>query len=215
MIKGVIFDLDGTLLYTLDSLAVPTNKVLNDYGFSAQPLEKFRHYVGDGIYVLLRKAFAAAGYKKEVGTEIFDKFKAYFAEDCDYKVKPYDTMPKLLSELKEKGIKLACNSNKPQQNAEDIINKHFPHTFDFVAAQTDGVPKKPDKTGGMKIAQAFKMTPDEILYVGDSDVDMICAANCGFKSVGAAWGYRGEEELRAGGADYIAYKPIEVERYIK
>lgn len=210
MIKGIIFDLDGTILYTLDSLAYSTNNVLNKYGLCSQPLEKYKRFVGDGIYVLLEKAFKESGYKGEIGEEIVASFREIFKSNCNYNVKAYDGIIDVLNELKLKNIKIACNSNKPHKNAVQIVELHFPHIFETVVGQQEGVPRKPDKAGGMLIASKFQLNNDEIAYVGDSDVDMMTAKNCGFYSVGAGWGYRGEEELLKNGALFIANVPRDI-----
>ena len=210
MIKAVIFDLDGTLLYTLDSISLSCNKVLEAHRLPPVTHEQLKHFVGDGVIDLMRRAFSAGMSEETVDENIVAEFRAHFKEDCDYHVKPYEGIPALIRWLKEKGILVACNTNKPHENAVKLIHKHFGDDFDAVLGQQDDIPKKPDKTGALKIVSSFGLKPNEVVYVGDSDVDMFTAKNAALHSIGAAWGYRGEDELKNSGAEFTAKTPIEI-----
>lgn len=214
MIKLVIFDLDGTILYTLDSIALSANKVLKKHSLKPLPVEDFKMYVGDGVIDLLIRSFKAAGSSKKVDESTIKEFRACFKDDCDYKVAPYKGIPEIISFLKKNNVLLACNTNKPHENAQKLIKKHFADNFDMVLGQREGVPKKPDKSGAEEIINTFNLRKDEVIYVGDSDVDIFTAKNCGIASCGAAWGYRGAEELKNSGADFVINSPKELIKII-
>ena len=138
MIKAVIFDLDGTLLYTLDSISLSCNKVLEAHRLPPVTHEQLKHFVGDGVIDLMRRAFCAGMSEETVDENIVAEFRAHFKEDCDYHVKPYEGIPALIRWLKEKGILVACNTNKPHENAVKLIHKHFGDDFDAVLGQQAG-----------------------------------------------------------------------------
>ena len=215
MIELVIFDLDGTLLYTLDSITLSTNKVLKKHGLAPLPKEDIKRYVGDGVIDLLRRAFQASGSDENVDDAIVSEFRACFKDDCDYKVKPYNGMNTVLQYLKNENIKIACNSNKPDVNAKKIIQKHFDGFFDYVLGNVEEFPKKPDPSGAIKIMNELNVSANNTLYIGDSDVDVFTARNAGVHCVGAAWGYRGEEELLNSGAENVIFHPLELIHILK
>ncbi|MBR0415250.1 MAG: HAD family hydrolase [Clostridia bacterium] len=215
MIKLVIFDLDGTLLYTLDSIAKSANHVLADYGYEAIEPDVYRHYVGDGIYELLDRAFSHTGEAVKVTDEMVLRFRSYFRGDRNYHLRIYDGIEELLAYLKLQNIKITCNTNKPDPNAKLILHEQFGDVFDCIFGQRDDVPKKPDPAGAREILEVTGASPAQAIYVGDSDVDIFTAKNCGCLAVGAAWGYRGREELQNSGADWIAENPMDVIELIK
>ena len=210
MIKAVIFDLDGTLLYTLDSIRKSVNTVLKNHNLEPQPEENIKRFVGDGVIDLMIRAFKASGSDETVGDEIVSEFRACFKSDCDYNVKPYEGIEEVISFLKLKAISVACNSNKPDVNAKLIIKKHFGESFEFVLGNVDNLPKKPDKAGAELILNQIGVSIKDCIYIGDSDVDIFTAKNLGCLSIGAGWGYRGKEELINSGADYIADNPLDI-----
>ena len=215
LIKTVIFDLDGTLLYTLDSISLSCNKVLEAHRLPPVTHEQLKRFVGDGVIDLMRRAFAAGGSNETVDDSVVAEFRACFKDDCDYRVKAYDGINELIARLKEQHIFVACNTNKPHENAVKLIHKHFADDFDAVQGQESGIPKKPDATGALRIAQTLGVKPQEVVYIGDSDVDMFTAKNASFHSIGAAWGYRGAKELKSSGAEFIAHTPYDVIQFLK
>ena len=212
--KGIIFDLDGTLLYTLSSMEKCTNKTLVHFGCEPQPLNAYKYFVGDGIYTLLDRAFEAAGFPDYPKDEAAEHFKNNFIDDCKYKVKPYDCIIETINALKSKGIKICCLTNKPHQNAVSCIDEYFgAELFDCIFGQKDGVPKKPDPTGAFEICKLLELKTDEVIYIGDSNVDMELGKRAGFFTVGALWGYRTKEELIQFGADDLIDKPENILKY--
>ena len=170
--------------------------------------------MGDGVIDLLRRAFAAGGSREVPDESTVMEFKQHFKQDCDYHVAPYDGIEAVLNYCAEHGILLACNTNKPHENALKVIHTHFADSFDMVQGNESGLPKKPDPAGVNKILESFNILPQEAVYIGDSNVDIFTAKAAGMRSIGAAWGYRGKAELTASGADEIALEPMDILKFI-
>ncbi len=217
MIKACMFDLDGTILYTLESIAKAGNRMLKELGFETQPIESFRSYCGDGANTLVMKALVAAGgYNRENYDAGIILYRKFLAEDPLYKVVPYAGMRKALGELKEAGIRLAVNSNKPDDSTRKAVAGAYPgDIFEKVHGQRSGVPVKPDPTGALMTLEEMGIRPEECLYIGDMTIDINTGRNAGMKTVGVAWGYQDEAQLIAEGADYIVRKPEEIPEIIK
>lgn len=209
MIKACIFDLDGTLADTLESMAVSTNKVLKPLGYSPLPAENFRYYAGDGAKMLMQRALSDAGDKELVHLE--EAYAAYsniFNKDCTYKVTVFDGMEKTLKALKTMGMKLAVLSNKPHAQTKKVIETLFGEAlFDWVQGQQEGIEKKPDPSGALTIAEAFGVDTAECMYIGDTNVDMQTGNRAGMFTVGVLWGFRTRQELLDNHAHALAEKP--------
>lgn len=217
MYKACIFDLDGTLTDTLESLTYSVNETLKELGLTCITGEQCRAFVGNGARYLLEKALAAAGDEKL--TQIEEAMRVYgrvFQENCTYRVKPYEGILGLLKALKEQGILLAVLSNKPHLRTLDVVAAFFEkETFTYVQGQMEGIPRKPDPTAVWMIAEKLGADPRECIYVGDSDVDMETAGAAGVESVGVTWGFRSREVLEAHGAKHIIDHPEELVSIIK
>lgn len=212
MYKAVLFDLDGTLADSLESIASAANKALEVSGFQPLPVENYKYYAGDGQDTLIRRALKAAG--DEEG-EWFDKtisvYKEIFKQDCTYKVKAFDGVSELLQELKKRGIKIGVISNKPHQRSLDVVNTLFGEGyFDIVVGQKDGVPKKPNPASTLNGALELGAAPGECIYVGDTDVDMDNGNAAGMFTVGVLWGFRQREELLEHHAHAVIEDPMEL-----
>lgn len=211
MVKAYIFDLDGTLADTLESMAYVANTILQSFGLEAQPVDNYRYYCGEGATVLMKRCLLDAGDEKlehlEEGQRIY---REMFAKDPMYKVEHYKGMPETLRVLKEKGMKLGVCSNKPHIAAEKVIEKMFPQMFEIVLGQREDIPRKPAPDGALKIAEMFGVKPEECVYVGDTKTDMLTGKAAGMITVGALWGFRDQEELLTNGADFIIEKPEEL-----
>lgn len=212
MYKAVIFDLDGTLLNTISSMAMTVNQVLEHLGFDPRPEEEYKKYAGDGARVLVERALKAAGdLKLEHFEQAFLEYMEQFRVSCTYGVTPYDGICELLCELKRRNIALAVLSNKPHRQAKDVIRTYFGEsTFQIVQGQTDKIPKKPDPEGAIQIAAELGILPEECLYVGDTDVDMQTANRAGMYAVGVLWGFRDEQELRENHAKTLISDPMQL-----
>ena len=196
MIKTVLFDLDGTLLNTIDDLADAGNWVCEQHGWPTFTVEQFKHMVGNGI-------------PKAEFTARYDAHK----ED---KTAPYPGIPELLDALRAKGIQCAVFSNKADPLCGKIIAHYFgTGRFDAVRGSRPGVPTKPDPAGLYALMDEIGADRTATLFVGDSDVDILTGHNAGLPAMGALWGFRGRAELTAAGADALAAVPEDIFTYIQ
>lgn len=212
MIKAVIFDLDGTLTDSLESMAIAGNKVLKDLGLEAMPVDNYRYYCGDGAAMLVRRALYDAGDKDG---QLFDKayqmYQDIFRVDCTFQVKVFDGIRDMIVLLKKQKIKLAVLSNKPHERTLDVVNKLFEQNdFDLVLGLKEGAKAKPNPDGALKIAEVLGVKPEECAFVGDTNVDMKTGTNAGMFRIGVLWGFRTREELEENGADEIVQNPIQI-----
>lgn len=206
MIKACMFDLDGTLCNTLASIASFANAALKAYGLKEHDVQKYRMMVGNGRDKLIERMIVASNGTMDAN--LFDKvgtlYDKLYGENPLNLVVPYDGVPEMLKGLKDKGIKTAVISNKPDDMTRLVVKGILGNeNFDIIRGSLPEFPKKPDPTSPLDILDKLGVNPEECLYVGDSGVDMQTAKNAGMTSVGCAWGFRGAEELKANGADYI------------
>ncbi|MBE6019648.1 MAG: HAD family hydrolase [Clostridiales bacterium] len=212
MIKICIFDLDGTLAATQESIARPVNMTLALYGLPPQPVEAFNYFAGDGIKNALKRALIASGDTEASHLEEgLPKCRAWMQEDPCYKATPYDHIEWALDELKKRGVKIAVFSNKPHESAVSVVETIFGKgVFDHIQGQTDRIPIKPDPTGVFEILDKFGAKKEECLYFGDTNTDMQTGNNAGVTTVGVTWGFRPRSELEANNADIIIDSPEEI-----
>lgn len=211
MIKAVIFDLDGTLLNTLEDLANASNFALRSCGYNEHPIKDYIRFVGSGRYILMKRILPEEDKNNEEAIEkVLKLFDEYYGEHMHDTTKPYDGIYELIKELKIKNIKLAVVSNKPDEFAGETVNRYFGNDFAITYGQRPNHAVKPDPKTVYEVMEYLNVTKEECIYVGDSDVDMKTAQNAGVKSIGVAWGFRGEEELKSAGADYIIRTPQEL-----
>ncbi len=213
-IKAVIFDMDGTVLNTLQDIANAVNYTLKLHNLPTHELYKFKKFVGDGTDMMLKRALPEDLRTDEQVAKIKPRYVEYYdAHPTDATV-PYDGIPELLSTLKQKGIKLAVVSNKIDCMVGPIADKFFGGIFDYVTGQKDGMPVKPDPAAVFEAMKIFGVTADECIFVGDSGVDAKTGFNAGMFTVGVLWGFRDEKELRENGANAVISKPCELLEYI-
>lgn len=212
MKKAVIFDLDGTLADTIASITYCGNLALSRFGLSSFGEEDYKHFVGDGAAMLVRRALLAAGDERlEHFDEVYEAYLEIFAKDCMYQVKPYEGICALLEELKRLSVRIAVLSNKPDRDSLRVVEALFGKGyFDFVQGQREDIPRKPDPAGVYRIMEAFVLPAGDFLYVGDSGVDMKTGRAAGIFTVGVLWGFRDREELVENGADAVISKPLEL-----
>ena len=219
MIKACIFDLDGTLTDTLTSIAYSANSSLRREGLSELPVDNFRYYTGNGARELVRRylrdTHVISSKLDPHDEKNFEHFlKSYmeeFSKYCMYRVKPFDGIPDFLAELRERGIRTAVLSNKPDAQTKEVVASVFgKDTFDQVQGQIDGVPRKPAPDGALRIARLFSAEPSECMYFGDTDTDMQTGKAAGMYTVGVLWGFRDRKELEENHADAIAERPSEL-----
>lgn len=212
MKKAVIFDLDGTLADTIASITYCGNLALSRFGLSSFGEEDYKHFVGDGAAMLIRRALLAAGDERlEHFDEVYEAYLEIFAKDCMYQVKPYEGICALLEELKRLSVRIAVLSNKPDRDSLRVVEALFGKGyFDFVQGQRADIPRKPDPAGVYRIMEAFGLSAGDFLYVGDSGVDMKTGRAAGIFTVGVLWGFRDRKELVENGADAVISKPLEL-----
>ena len=203
--KAVIFDLDGTLLNTLDDLAASCNVVLAQKGYPTFEAEEYRGFVGNGAAVLMKRIHPEGTAQAELDDSL-SRFSEYYSAHKDVRTAPYPGIEALLKRLKAEGIRLCVLSNKPHDITTVIIKQYFGEdTFDIILGKSPDYPVKPDPTSCLKILAELGLDRNEVLYVGDSNVDMQTGRNAGLTKCGVCWGFRSEDELRAEGADYLAH----------
>jgi phosphoglycolate phosphatase len=213
--KGVIFDLDGTLLKTLDELAEITNRVIERHGFPSHPLDQYRFLVGDGAEILIRRALGVSGNDDVLVRQCLSEFLSIYTEQCGNNSRLYHGIKDLLFDLNRRGIKMAVLSNKPHDltlRNIDLFLQEIP--FALVFGQRTGIPKKPDPYAVHEILDSLGITPDECLYLGDTSVDMKTAVSAGVFPVGVLWGFRDREELIENGAKLLIDKPIDLIEFL-
>lgn len=217
MYKACIFDLDGTLTDTLESLTYSVNETLRELELGQITPEQCKSFVGHGARRLIEDSIQAAGGNPklliEKGMETYGRI---FKVHCTYKVAPYDGIVEMLEELGRMGIKLAVLSNKPHMQTRDVVGTFFDaDTFLSVQGQREEIPRKPDPTGIYCVLEELGVSKDDCLYIGDSDVDMVTGENAGVTTVGVSWGFRTKEVLEAHRATYIVDKPEEIISIVK
>lgn len=209
MYKYVIFDLDGTLLNTLEDLASAGNYALRSLNLPIHKTEEYKYFVGNGIPMLIKR-MSPDNCDEDTLKKIHDCFSEYYGKHCLDKTKPYDGISELLSKLGKDKIKIGVVTNKDHNFSVKLINDFFGSRVDIVCGRKDGTPKKPDPFLVNYEIDHFNADRKEVLYVGDSDVDMITAVNAGVDACGVLWGFRTEKELLDSGAKYIVSNPTEL-----
>ena len=212
MYKACIFDLDGTLTDTLESLTYSVNTTLQELGLSKITRKQCRAYVGEGPRPLLARSLEAVGDHELVHLEAaVEIYARVFKEGCMYKVAPYDGIIELLTGLKESGLRLAVLSNKPHVQTNKIVASFFDEgVFDCVEGLKPEVPRKPDPTAALAIAECWGIDRKECIYIGDSDTDMMTGKAAGMLTIGVTWGFRDRDVLEKHGADYLIDHPEEL-----
>ena len=210
--KACIFDLDGTLTDTLESLTFSVSETLKEMGLPPITPEECRSFVGNGARVLMEKALAATGEtdgrRIEEGMEIYGRI---FDANCTYHVTPYEGVREMLAELKACGVRLGVLSNKPHRQTVKVVREIFGEdVFDSVRGQTEKIARKPDPAGVFRLMEELETTKEECLYVGDSEVDIRTGRNAGVRTIGVTWGFRSRETLKEAGAETMIDTPGEL-----
>lgn len=213
-LKAALFDLDGTLLDTLEDLANATNRALASAAYPVHPVSAYRRFVGNGLRTLVSRALPSGEDASSTLDELVRRTGENYARDWAETTRPYPHIPELLERLRGKGIPLAVVTNKPHDWTLLMLDHYFPgQPFAFVQGATPRIPHKPDPAGALKAALNLNVTPEEAAFLGDSNVDMHTARNAHMLALGAAWGFRGAQELREAGADHILEDPLDMLRF--
>ena len=214
--KACIFDLDGTLTNTLESMTYSVNLTLEEMGLSKITKDQCRLFVGTGARVLMEKSLKAAGdtdaSRIEEGMEIYGRI---FDQNCTYHVTPYEGIPEMLKALKDKGIQLAVLSNKPDRQTVKVVKAIFgEELFDYAQGQKEGIRRKPEPDGVWYLMEQMHVSKEECLYIGDSEVDAATGRNAGLKTIGVLWGFRDRKTLETAGADDLIDRPDELLQFV-
>jgi phosphoglycolate phosphatase len=209
--RAVIFDLDGTLLDTLADIGRAANEVLARLDFPTHPLDAYRYFVGDGVGMLFTKALPAGAVREDVLARCGAEFREAYGRGWNVETRVYDGVPELLDELANRGRKLAVLSNKPDSFTKDCVRHYLSAwRFEAVLGQREGVPRKPDPAAAGEILNQLATPAEQVLYLGDTAVDMQTARAAGVYPVGALWGFRPAEELVEAGAEVLIEHPLQL-----
>jgi phosphoglycolate phosphatase len=207
--SAVLFDLDGTLLDTLEDIAASMNAALGRSGFPPHPVQRYRQYVGGGVADLSHRVLPA-GSGEEEASRVEEYMREEYSLRWADKTGPYPGIRALLDALREAGVRRAVLSNKPDDFTRMLCDRFFlPEDFEIVRGAVEGMPKKPDPTAALDIARGMGIEPVQFAYLGDSGSDMKTALAAGMYPVGALWGFRGADEISAAGAKIIIERPEE------
>ena len=214
--KAILFDLDGTLLDTLEDLGNSVNRVLAEKEFPTHDLDLYRYFVGDGALMLITRALPKQKRKNDVIQACVDAFQQDYSQNWKVKTRLYDGISEMLDELVTRNLKLAVLSNKPHKFTKQSVDKLLSNwRFEIVLGQRDAVPRKPSPEGALEIAEHLSIKPENILYLGDSAVDMQTAVAAGMFPVGVLWGFRSAKELNDSGAKALLERPLEVLSHLR
>ena len=214
--KACIFDLDGTLTNTLESMTYSVNLTLKEMGLSQITKDQCRMFVGNGARVLIEESLKVSGDPKasriEEGMKIYGRI---FDQNCTYHVTPYEGIPEMLKALKDRGIHLAVLSNKPDRQTVKVVKEIFgDNIFDYAQGQKDGIRRKPAPDRVWYLMEQMQVSKEECLYIGDSEVDAATGKNAGLKTIGVLWGFRDRKTLETAGADHLIERPEELLQFV-
>lgn len=203
----VIFDLDGTVLDTLDDLANSVNWICTKHGWPTHERDAYKYFVGNGMVKLLERATPEQAKQPGVWEQVQEEFHTYYGQHKADNTKPYAGMEQVLNRLKEAGVSVAVLTNKPHTAAQSIMEQYYPGVFPVVQGALPQIPVKPDPTLLKRLMEHMGANPERTLFVGDSNVDIQTAKNGGISSCGVLWGFRTRQELEEEGAQFIAQNP--------
>lgn len=208
-IKACIFDLDGTLLDTLDDLAVSANSALAAVGLPVRSREEIRAFVGNGVRMLMRRA-VPEGINEDTADKAYRTFLDIYARNKAQSTKPYEGILPMLEAFAARGLRLAVLSNKDDAAVTALCTQYFPDTFAFTQGMRDGVRPKPAPDALLSLCARMEMTPDEVVYIGDSEVDVQTAKAADMRLIAVTWGFRSRDTLRKAGAQTFIDNPMEL-----
>lgn len=206
----VIFDLDGTLLDTLEDLADSVNYALSVCDFPGRTIEEVRHFVGNGIRLLIERS-VPQGTPKEKTDRVYAEFMEHYAAHCADKTRPYDGISEMLCSLRKAGIKTAVVSNKADAAVKELCETYFAGLLDEAVGERIGIRRKPAPDSVKEVLKKLGVEEGQAVYVGDSDVDVETADNAGLAEIAVTWGFRDKDFLLQSGAKVLVSAPKEIE----
>ena len=214
MFHTVIFDLDGTLLNTLDDLAAAGNHALSILAFPQHEPASYKQMIGNGVAKLVSRMLPEQARTPAIEALAYSLFNRYYQDHMLDNTVPYPGIMELLHSLKQNGISMAIASNKTHQFVGPIVERYFPGLFSFCMGTQEDTPPKPDPCSVLALLELLEADPATTLYCGDSAVDILTARNAGLPACGVLWGFRGEVEQAAAGADYLVESPSKLQHLI-
>ena len=211
--KTVIFDLDGTLLYTLEDLKDSVNFALSKFNYPQKNLEEIKNFVGNGVKVLMELSIPQ-GKNNENFDECLAIFKTHYAQNMYNKTKPYDGIIEMLENLQNLGFKTAVVSNKFDLATKELCKKYFAEKIEIAIGESENIRKKPAPDSVFKVMEILNSNKNSTYFVGDSEVDIQTAQNANIKCISVTWGYKNEEFLLKNGAKFLANSPQEILKII-
>jgi phosphoglycolate phosphatase len=211
--KLVIFDLDGTVLNTLDDLADSLNHSLKLFGYSERTIDEVRNFVGNGIRKLIERGVPEGTSESDI-EKVHAEFTAYYKQHCSDKTRAYDGIGKVIENLRNAGCYTAVVSNKADYAVQELCSHYFSGLFDYAVGERDGIARKPAPDSVNEVLKKSGVSRENAVYIGDSDVDIMTAKNAGMDCIGVEWGFRGRKFLMEHGAEVIVSQPDEIERII-
>lgn len=209
--RAVLFDLDGTLLNTLEDITGSVNNALSRLGFPQHDFEAYKYFIGDGREALAARALPDHHRDAATVAKLVAHIDEEYAQHWSDNTHPYKGVPDLLDRLATRGVNMAVLSNKPHDFTELMVSRFLCNwRFGLVVGALPSVPRKPDPTAALEIAKRLDVQPREFLYVGDSDVDMKTATAAGMYAIGVVWGFRSAAELLSGGAKALIENPVDL-----
>ena len=210
MYKLAVFDMDGTLLDTIEDLRAAVNRTLNTLGYPERDSSAFRAFIGSGLYLMLQRALPEKARDDATVKRAIELYTPCYAAHMSDRTTAYSGIPEVVFALCNAGVKIAVLSNKPHDFTVKLAEKFFPGMISAAYGQRDGVPRKPDPTALLMILDELDTAKEDCVYIGDSDVDMLTARNAGVVSVGCTWGYCPRAVIEKAGADIIIGKPSQL-----
>ncbi len=216
-IKAVIFDLDGTLLDTIEDIADANNLMLRSYGYPEHSIEKYIEWIGCGAKKLVLASLPSnVDCRKNRIQDYLDEYKRIYSNNIDKKTRLFNGIDQVLDYLSERHIPVSINTNKPQELTTLVFRKFLQNwSFRFIYGQSDKFSKKPNAGAAEAIASGLGTEPGNILFIGDSITDLETAENAGMPSIGVLWGYGNKEQMEKGGAVKMINHPLEIIEFIK
>ena len=211
--KIVVFDLDGTILNTLEDLADSTNYALSVFDMPERTIEEIRHFVGNGIRKLMERA-VPQGTPESMIVKVHETFTEHYKKHCADKTRPYDGIKELIENIRNAGVYTAVVSNKADYGVQTLCKDYFPGLFDYAVGEREGIRRKPCPDSVFEVLKTLKKTAAEAVYIGDSDVDVDTAKEAGMDGIFVNWGFRGREFLLEHGAKCVVDTPEELERLL-
>jgi phosphoglycolate phosphatase len=211
-IAVAIFDLDGTLVDSLEDLADSVNVMLKNRNYPEHHIDEYRYFVGDGIFALIERALPHdRTFDDGTIRSCLREVDAEYDRRWNVKTRPYQGIPDLLHALENQGLSLSVLSNKPHKFVSVVIPHFFPdNRFKYILGARDGIPRKPDPYAALEISNGSGVLPSQCVYIGDSNVDMKTGKSAGMYTVGVNWGFRHKDELIDSGADIVVDYPDEI-----